>query len=168
MNKKLLISLLGVLLLGTIIVVSGCSEAKAKNGDTVKVNYTGTLSDGTVFDSSVDREPLEFTIGSKQVIVGFENAVIGLKVGETITVTIPAAQAYGEYNEALVSVMDRSAFPTDKELEVGLKFQGTTSTGTRIYTIIAFDETTVTVDGNHELAGKELTFEITLVEIVAD
>jgi peptidylprolyl isomerase len=137
----------------------------AKSGDIVKVEYTGKLSDGTVFDSSVGKDPLEFTLGNNQVIVGFEKAVTGMKVGESKTVTIPAAEAYGQYRSDLVFTMDRSEFPTDPEPKVGMQFQGTNQAGTILYTIIEVNETTVKVDGNLALAGKDLTFEIKLLEI---
>jgi peptidylprolyl isomerase len=158
--------LLVSLLLGTALFVAGCSKvATAKTGDTVKVDYTGKLLDGTVFDTSVGKQPLEFTLGNNQVIVGFEKAVTGMKVGESKTVTIPAAEAYGQYNNNLVFVVDRSTLPAGTEPKVGLQLQGTNQAGMIIYTIIEVSETTVKVDGNNAMAGKDLTFEIKLVEI---
>lgn len=156
------------LLLSVSVLLAGCSGEKiVQSGDTVKVNYTGKLSDGTVFDTSIGRQPLEFTLGNNEVIEGFETAVLGMKVDESKTVTIPAAQAYGERNENLIFEMDQSAFPTDQELKVGMQFQGSSSIGTLIFTIIEINDTKVKVDGNHSLAGKDLTFEITLVEIIS-
>jgi peptidylprolyl isomerase len=168
MKKRFYVVFLITLLLGIMLIMSGCSETKAKTGDTVKVDYTLKLSDGTVYQSTEELEPFEFTIGGNQVIPSFENAVIGLKVGESITITILAADAYGEYHQELVFVVDRTQLPADPEPRVGLTINGTNQAGTITYTIIAVDETTVTVDGNHELAGKDLTFEITLVEIVKE
>ena len=164
MSKKLSILIIIPLVLGLILI--GCSAAKTvKSDDTVKVDYTGKFSDGSVFDSSIGKQPLEITLGKNEVIVGFEKAVIGMKVGETKTVTIPAAEAYGERNEQLVLEMDRSAFPTDPEPTVGMQFMGTTQIGTQIYTIIEVTDNIIKVDGNNPLAGKDLTFEITLIEI---
>ena len=104
------IILLGILLLGAILI-SGCNAeqnaAQAKNGDVVQVDYTGTLENGTVFDTSVGREPLNFTLGEGKMIPGFEEAVLGMKVGESKTVTIPAAEAYGQYNDNWVEVVNR-------------------------------------------------------------
>jgi peptidylprolyl isomerase len=169
--KKWQAILLSVLLIG-IIALNGCSGAqKVKDGDTVKVDYTLTLDDGTVYDTSEGKEPLEFTLGDNKVIKGFEKAVLGMKVGETKTMTIPPDEAYGQYHDELVYVLDKSnlpELPAGEEPQVGQKLQGTDSNGqTVIATIIKVDETTVTVDANHPLAGKNLTFEITLVEIVA-
>ena len=164
MSKKLSVLLTISILL--ILALIGCSGAKTvENDDTVKVDYTGTLSDGSQFDTSIGKQPLEFTLGKNEVIVGFEKAVIGMKVGETKTVTIPAAEAYGERNENLVFEMDRSSFPEDQQPQVGMQFRGTSTIGTLIYTIIDVNDTKVTVDGNPPLAGKDLTFEITLIEI---
>ncbi len=95
----------------------------AKTGDTVRVHYTGTLSDGTVFDSSRDREPLEFTIGQSMVIPGFENGIVGMNEGESKEISIPAAEAYGTYNEDLVAAVPRAQVPPEMELTVGMILQ---------------------------------------------
>ncbi|MFC1972305.1 peptidylprolyl isomerase [Chloroflexota bacterium] len=139
----------------------------AKDGDTVKVHYTGTLKDGTVFDSSLARQPLEFTLGANQVIVGFEKVVTGMKVGESRTVTIPTDEAYGQRRDDLIMVVDRGKLPQGLDLQVGRQLRGTNADGTSATTatIIKVDEQTITVDANHILAGKDLTFEIKLVEI---
>jgi peptidylprolyl isomerase len=165
--KKQYIVFLVILLLSMTLMMVGCSGAKkAKSGDTVKVDYKGTLSDGTVFDSSEGGDPIEFTLGNNEVIPGFEEAIIGMKVGETKTVTIPADKAYGQHKDELVFVVEKTQLPTSIEPAVGLQLQSTNSDGsTSIYTITAVDDTTVTVDGNSPLAGKDLTFEITLREI---
>jgi FKBP-type peptidyl-prolyl cis-trans isomerase 2 len=159
----LLVALLSIAILFTVACSGG---VKAKSGDTVKVDYTGKLSDGTVFDSSIGKQPLEFTLGAKQVIVGFENAVIGMKVGESKTVTIPVDEAYGRYRDDLVFTVNRSELPEGLEPQVGQQLTATNTDGsTTIVTIIEVSEETVTIDANHTLAGKDLTFEITLVEI---
>ncbi|MGC9443840.1 MAG: FKBP-type peptidyl-prolyl cis-trans isomerase [Candidatus Methanospirareceae archaeon] len=138
----------------------------AKVGDTVSVHYTGTLADGSVFDSSIGREPLQFTLGEGQMIPGFEQAVTGMALGEIKTVTIPADQAYGPYYEELVLVIPRDQLPADMEPQVGQKLQTQSATGQiMIVTVKEVSATNVTLDANHELAGKDLTFEIQLVEI---
>ena len=136
-----------------------------QNGDAVKVHYTGTLSDGTVFDSSIDREPLGFTVGAGQMIPGFDKAVVGMKVGETKKVTIPADQAYGQRNEALTAVISKAELPPDLQPVLGDRLQTQTPRGTLVVTVTAVTADNITIDGNHELAGKDLTFEITLVEL---
>ena len=148
------------------MLVTGCGDTQAKDGDTVKVHYTGSLEDGTVFDTSLEREPLEFTLGQGQLIPGFEQAVIGMKIGESKTVTIPAEQAYGPYNNELISVIDRDNLAEGLDPEVGQQLQTQQPDGqTIIVTVIEVSETSITVDANHPLAGKDLTFEIELIEI---
>ena len=157
------------LVLPVFVITTGCGGGAqvAKAGDIVKVDYTGTLSDGSQFDSSKGRSPLEFTIGSGQVIKGFDDAVTGLKVGETKKVTIPAAEAYGAYRDDLVLQVEKSKLPATITPVVGMQLQMTQVDGSKVnVTIKAIGDTTVTLDANHELAGKDLTFEITLVEIV--
>ena len=142
--------------------------AQAKVGDTIRVHYTGTLDNGTVFDSSVGRKPLNFTIGLGQVIPGFEKGVVGLNLSESKTITFPADQAYGPYRADLVQVVARDQFPTDSELELGQMLQASQPDGQIILvTITNVTDTNVTLDANHPLAGKNLTFEIQLVEIVS-
>ena len=138
----------------------------AAHGDTVKVHYTGTLDDGTVFDSSTGRDPIEFTIGSETVIPGFENAVVGLAVGEKTTVVVGPEDAYGARTDEKVLVVDRSWLPAEPEPSVGMMLQGNTPEGTVVFLITGVEEEQVTLDGNHPLAGKQLTFEIELAEIV--
>jgi peptidylprolyl isomerase len=137
----------------------------AQNGDTVKVHYTGTLSDGTVFDSSVNANPLEFTVGAGQMIAGFDKAVLGMKVGETKKVTIPPDQAYGARDESATKVVKKSELPEGLNVKAGDKLQAQASNGNYVVTVIAVTDTTFTVDFNHDLAGKDLTFEIKLVEL---
>jgi FKBP-type peptidyl-prolyl cis-trans isomerase 2 len=136
-------------------------------GDTVRVHYTGTLSDGTTFDSSDGRDPLEFTIGSGQVIPGFDIAVADLEVGDTATVNIAAADAYGERSDEGMQTFPRDAFPPDAAPEVGWAVELSSPDGERVpATVAEVTDESITLDFNHPLAGQDLTFEITLVEIV--
>jgi FKBP-type peptidyl-prolyl cis-trans isomerase 2 len=140
--------------------------AQAKHGDTVKVHYTGKLSDGTIFDSSDGREPLEFTLGQQQVIPGFEQAVIGMGLGQSTTAEIEAAEAYGPRDERLVTQISRQQIPDDVEVSVNDRLQVRRSDGrTLVVTVTEISETSLTLDGNHPLAGKDLTFDIELVDI---
>lgn len=137
-----------------------------KQGDTVQVHYTGTLSDGTQFDSSVGGEPLEFTLGAGQLIPGFEKAVGEMAVGETRTVTIIADEAYGPRYDELVETVPRALMPEGIELSEGLALQGQSPDGHPMrYTVVSFTEEQVTLDGNHPLAGRDLVFELELLTI---
>ena len=160
------VTLVGILLVG-IMLISGCVEGAAESGDTVKVNYTGKLVDGTVFDSSVERGPLEFTIGSGQLIPRFEEAVIGMRPGESKTITILAEEAYGPRYEELIFEIDRSQISDDGQLEVGsvVNFYSPLI-GEMKAVVIAVSESTVTIDANHPLAGEDLVFDVELIEIV--
>ena len=141
--------------------------AEAKSGDTVRIHYTGTLADGSTFDSSVGRDPLEFTLGSGQVVPGFDKAVDGMSVGEEKTTVIAPADAYGESHEGNVQAFPRDKFPDDIPLEIGTQLQMSMPDGNPIMlTISEVGEDEVKLDANHPLAGKELTFKIELVEIV--
>lgn len=141
--------------------------AQVEDGNTVKVHYTGKFEDGTVFDTSADRDPLEFTIGRGQLIPGFEQAVIGMSPGESKTVNIPADEAYGQHNAEMLTEVDRSQFPADLNPEVGQQLQLNRSDGqTVVVTVASVSESTVTLDANHPLAGKDLIFDIQLVEIL--
>jgi len=151
-------------------LVSGCNgkegSAMAKDGDTVKVHYTGALEDGSVFDTSVGREPLELTLGEGKVIPGFEKAVRGLQVGQTEKFTIPAKEAYGSYRDDLKLAVERSQIPENMEPTVGQQLQLRRTDGKTVLVVVAdVSEKTVTIDANHPLAGKDLTFEIQLVEV---
>ncbi len=153
--------------LAALALIGGaaCAPRYAGGGDTVNVHYTGTLDDGSEFDSSVDGDPIEFTLGTNQMIPGFERAVYGMRVGETKTVTIPAAQAYGPRNETLVMEVDLEDL-AGGNAEVGQRVQVTFASGRGgIAVVTEVSETTATVDGNSRLAGKDLTFEIELVSI---
>lgn len=141
--------------------------AQARDNDTVKVHYTGKLEDGTVFDSSVDRDPIQFTIGAGQVIAGFERAVTGMEPGETKTATLAPDEAYGPRREEMVSVVDRSQLPDDLELRPGQQLAVKQQDGRQFtVTVTELTDSTVTVDANHALAGKRLTFDLQLVAIV--
>jgi len=140
--------------------------SEAKSGDTVKVHYTGTLNDGREFDSSRQRDPLEFTIDSGQVIAGFNEAVTGMTVGDVKKVTIPTNQAYGQRDPAMVQDVPRTAIPTDIDLQEGMILSARNPDGRNLnFKVVEFDEQKVKVDGNHPLAGEDLTFELELVGI---
>ncbi len=139
---------------------------QAQQGDTVKVHYTGKLDDGTVFDSSATGDPLEFTIGSGNIIPGFEKAVVGMSPGDSKTEVISVDEAYGHHREEMVLVVDRTQMPSDLEPEVGQQLQIQQPSGQTIPVIITdISESEVTLDANHPLAGEDLTFDIQLVEI---
>jgi len=141
--------------------------AEAKDGDTVKVHYTGKFEDGTVFDSTDGREPLEFTLGNGQLIAGFEKALIGMNPGESKTSNIPQDEAYGPRNEEMKQVVERNQLPPDLDPQVGMQLQvKTPEDQTLIVSIAEVSDTHVTLDANHPLAGKDLNFDIQLVEIV--
>ena len=140
---------------------------QAKSGDTVRIHYTGTLDDGTEFDSSAGRDPLEFALGGGQVIAGFDNAVDGMTVGESKSVTIPPEEAYGERHEQLIQQVPKTALPDEIEPAVGMQLQSRSPEGHVMNLLVTeMDEQSITVDGNHPLAGQSLTFAIELVEIV--
>jgi len=139
-----------------------------KVGDAVKVHYTGKFDDGQVFDSSQDGDALGFTVGAGQVIPGFDAALLGMQVGETKNVVIPADQAYGQRMEEYVQTIDRQQFNlSGVEPELGLAIEMQTPQGNIPLVITELTETTVTLDANHPLAGEDLHFDLTLVEIAA-
>lgn len=140
---------------------------EAKIGDTVKVHFKGFLENGTIFGSTVDEEPFEFTIGQKHMLPGFENAVIGMQKGDSKTITLPPEEAYGPSKKELVHVMDRSSFPQEIDLEIGKRLRVRTQEGKyAIVTVKDFTEDNIVIDENDPLAGKTLTFKIELVEIL--
>ena len=140
--------------------------SQAKSGDKVKIHYSGTLDDGTQFDSSAGREPLEFDIGSGQVIPGFEKAVEGMAVGDSKSFSIPPEEAYGPHHKELVQDVPNSALPEGMTPEVGMQLQGRGGDGnTMDFVITEVKEEAITVDGNHPLAGEALNFDVELVEI---
>jgi len=139
---------------------------QAKSGDTVRIHYTGTLQDGSVFDSSEGRDPLEFQLGSGQVIPGFDDGVTGMTVGEKKTIEIPSDQAYGAINPQAMQDVPRAEIPDHIPLDLGTQLQVQAGNGqTMMVTVANVTEDTVTLDANHPLAGKDLTFALELVEI---
>ena len=140
--------------------------ANAKTGDTVHVHYTGRLDDGSVFDTSEGREPLEFVLGAGAVIPGFEQAVTGLSEGEETSTQIPPEQAYGQRAEELVLTVPRENFPDGAEVKAGQRFQMTGQDGQPIpVTVTKVESDRVEIDANHPLAGRSLNFELKLVKI---
>lgn len=140
--------------------------AQAQTGDTVRVHYTGRLGEGEVFDSSEGRDPLEFTVGGGQVIAGFDQAVTGMAPGDEKTVVIPAEQAYGPRRDEMTGEVPRAQFPPDIEPQVGQQLQMKQAGQDFVVTVTEVSDETVRLDANHPLAGKDLTFELELVEIV--
>ena len=140
--------------------------AVARKGDTVRVHYTGSLEDGRVFDSSDGRDPLEFTLGAGQVIGGFDAAVTGMEIGEQRRVTIPANDAYGTRSDENVVKVDRAQLPPNIDPSPGQQLQMSQAGQTFHVTVAEVSDETVVLDANHPLAGEDLTFDLTLVEIV--
>lgn len=140
--------------------------SQATTGDTVRVHYTGKLDEGEVFDSSRQREPLEFTLGGGQVIPGFDQAVAGMRPGEEKTVTIPAGEAYGPRRDELFLKVERDRLPAHLDPEVGQQLQMSQGEQVAMVTIAEVTDEGVILDANHPLAGRDLTFELELVEIV--
>jgi len=140
--------------------------AQAQLGNTVKVHYTGKLDDGTVFDSTASRDPLQFSLGNGNVIPGFEQAVLGMSPGDSKTTNIPADQAYGPHRPELVMVVEREQMPADLSVEVGQPLQIRQPNGQAIPVIVSqISDSKVTLDANHPLAGQDLTFDIEVVEV---
>ena len=140
--------------------------ALAKSGDTVRIHYTGTLTDGSQFDSSTGREPLEFTLGDGMVIPGFDTAVDGMSIGESKTFEIPADQAYGERRDEMVMTVSRDEFPDHIEPEAGQQLQMQQGEQVFVVTVTDVSDDAIVLDANHPLAGEDLTFTVELVEIV--
>ena len=140
----------------------------AKQGDTVRIHYKGTLTDGTVFDTSEGRDPLEFEVGSGTIIPGLDAAIPGMTVGDEKTVNVPADQAYGPVNDQARQAIPRTDIPADIPVEVGTQLQMQTPQGQVVpVTVADVSDSEVTLDANHPLAGKDLTFAIQMVEIKA-
>jgi len=139
----------------------------AKEGDTVKVHYTGSFPDGTVFDTSDGKEPLEFTIGAGDVIPGFDNAVVGMTKGDNKEIQVPMAEAYGPHHDELVLTIERDQLPMENDPVEGMMLQAHLKDGqTVMVNVTDVTDDSITLDANHPLAGKDLTFQITLMEIV--
>lgn len=140
--------------------------SQVKQNDTVKVHYTGKLTDGQVFDSSIEREPIEFTLGQGQLIPGFEEGVLNMKVNEKKTVTIPHTEAYGEVNEDLFHEIPKDQLPQEIKPEVGMGLVSKNPDGSERQLLVAeVKDNSIIVDANHPLAGKDLIFELEVVEI---
>lgn len=140
--------------------------SKVKEKDTVRVHYTGKLTDGQVFDSSREREPIEFTLGEGQLIPGFEKGMIGMEVSETKTLNIPMDEAYGARNNELIQEVPKAELPEEIKPEVGMNLMSRTPDGREIpLTVTEVKDEAIVVDANHPLAGKDLEFEVELVEI---
>jgi peptidylprolyl isomerase len=139
----------------------------AKTGDTVRVHYHGRLTSGETFDSSAERDPLEFELGTGQVIAGFDNGVTGMTIGEKKTIEIPFLEAYGPRNESMIIEMPKERFPADMQIEIGMPLMMSDGQGQNLQVAVTeIQELTVTLDANHPLAGKDLIFDLELVEIV--
>jgi len=142
---------------------------QAKIHDLVRVHYTGSLKDGTVFDSSLDKQPLEFKIGHGIIIPGFENGIIGMNEGDTKVISIPPEDAYGLHRDDLVGIIEKVRVPNNIKPEVGMVLKVRSPEGEMIkVTVKDVNETGVTLDMNHPLAGKELIFEIKLIEVIPE
>ncbi len=140
--------------------------SQVKQNDKVKVHYTGKLSNGEVFDSSLDREAMEFQMGQGQLIPGFENGILDMKLNEKKTIVIPADEAYGEVRQELIQEVPNDRLPPEIKPEVGMGLVSTTPEGQEIQLVVKeVKENAIVVDGNHPLAGKELTFEVEVVGI---
>jgi peptidylprolyl isomerase len=160
---KSVLSSLSVLLLA--LAVLGCAPATVKDRKVVQMSYKGTLSDGTSFGQSEPGKPLEFMVGTGRLIPTLEKALIGLKVGDKKKVEVKAADAYGEYDKSAVQEVPKTQFPKDLAITVGEHYRVQTPQGPITVTITAVKDKTVTVDFNHPLAGKDLTFDIEIVKI---
>ena len=141
--------------------------SQAAAGKTVRFHYTGSLADGTVFDSSIERDPLEVTLGAGQIIPGVDQALTGMAPGDDKKVTLPAEQAYGPHREELIHEVGRERLSPEIKVAVGDRLEGTDASGKRLQlTVVEVNDQAVKVDANHPLAGEDLTFELKLVEIV--
>jgi peptidylprolyl isomerase len=159
-------TLAGLALAIFVFAVIGCAAATVAKQKMVDMAYKGTLSDGTVFSRSDEGKPLEFLVGAGTLIPTLEKGMMGMKVGERKTIAVKAADAYGEYDKAAVREIPRQQFPKDLPLKIGERYQVNNGQGgPMVITISAVTDTTVTVDFNHPLAGKDLTFEVTIVKI---
>lgn len=158
---------LATLFLGKINHLKQNIMSQVKSGDKIKVHYHGKLTSGETFDSSAGREPLEFEVGSGQVIKGFDEGVTGMKVGEKKTVNIPVEEAYGPRNPEMVIEMPKDRFPKDMEIEIGMPLGMSDQEGHQFQvTVVEIKDAVVMLDANHPLAGQDLIFDLELVEIV--
>ena len=164
--KRLIPSLLA--LFAVLFVLAGCAQKNPAidDGMSVKLNYKGTLSDGTVFDSSEGRDPLQFVVGAGQIIPGLEEGIKGLHAGDKKTITIAAANAYGAYDDSAVMEFPKDQLPQDMELTEGMQLAAQGPQGPIPVTIKEIKEDSVMIDFNHPLAGKDLIFDVEIVEVV--
>jgi FKBP-type peptidyl-prolyl cis-trans isomerase 2 len=160
--KKTLLGLVPVVLM---IVMAGCAPAVVKDREIVQISFTGTLPDGKEFGHSEKDKPLEFLVGSGRLIPALEKAMLGMKTGDKKKIEVKAADAYGEYDKNALQTVPRAQFPKDLELKVGQAYSVNTPQGPITVTISAMTDTLVTVDFNHPLAGKDLTFDVQVVKI---
>ena len=170
-KKQVMMILGGAIIALVVITILGYvffSSPGVKTGNTVSVYYTGTLDDGTVFDSNVNSTPLVFIVGQGKIIRGLDEGVIGMLPGETKTLRIPVDKAYGPYNNALVHVVNRSTIPADVTFIVGERYtiRRSADGAVALVKVIAMNESAITWDENHDLVGKDLTFTVTLDKIV--
>ena len=156
---------LGITSVLLVLALMGCAAATVASNKMVQMSYKGTLADGSTFSQSDAGKPLEFLVGAGTLIPTLEKAMLGMKVGEKKSITVKAADAYGEYDKAAVREVPRAQFPKDLELKVGERYQVSGQTGPMVVTVSAMTDTMVTIDFNHPLAGKDLTFEVTVVMI---
>ena len=141
--------------------------SQAAQGKTVRFHYTGSLADGTVFDSSIERDPLEVTLGAGQIIPGVDQALTGMEPGEDKKVTVAAEEAYGPHRDELIHEVGRERLSPEMRVSVGDRLEGTDASGRRLQlTVVDVNDQSVKLDANHPLAGEDLTFELKLVEIV--
>ena len=162
--KPVVAVVLVIIVLGFLII--GGSGNMIEKGSKIKLHYKGTLEDGTVFDSSEGKDPLEFEVGAGAVIAGFDEGVIGMKKGEKKTINIPADKAYGQYDEKKMGEYPKANVPKEMELKVGAKmFLQSPEGGVALATIKEIKDDVVILDLNHPLAGKDLTFEVEIVEV---
>lgn len=170
-QKNQILTVIGGAIIALIVITAVWyfvfNTSGAKSGETVSVYYTGMLKDGTVFDTNVNGTPLVFTIGQGRVIPGMEEGVIGMMPGTSKTLQIPVDKAYGQYKESLVHVVNRSTLPEDVDFKVGERYTVSRSSdgAVAIVKVINITGSTLTWDENHELAGKDLIFNVTLVGI---
>jgi len=150
-----------------VLFLAGCAPATVSNYKMVQMSYKGTLSDGTVFSQSDVGKPMEFLVGGGTIIPALEKGMLGMKVGDKRTIQVKAADAYGEYDKTAVQRMPRGQLPKDIDLKVGGQYQFNSPAGPILVTVTAMDTASVTLDFNHPLAGKDLTFEVTIVTIRA-
>jgi peptidylprolyl isomerase len=160
-------TLAGTLPVILALVLVGCAPATVSSKQMVQMSYKGTLADGTVFSQSPEGKPLEFLVGGGTIIPALEKGMLGMKMGEKRSVQVKAAEAYGEYDKTAVQRMPRNQLPKDLELKVGGQYQFNSPGGPIVVTVTALDDASVTLDFNHPLAGKDLTFEVTIVKIRA-